>query len=499
MEWPEIAIGVSIIIYGIYYWAISTFDYWSSRGVAGPAPKPFLGNLSDVFFGKSSFGEYLKTVYDKHRDEPMFGIFMSRNPALVLIDPNLIKDVLIKDFSTFSDRGLKTFETAEPLSQHLVNLEPARWRPLRHKLSPVFTSGKLKKMFYLLLECGDHLEEYLAKLTSNDETVECRELTAKFTTDVIGTCAFGLQMNALADEDSEFRKMGRDIFTPDWRKIVKFRIRDFAPSIYSLLGPLIADTKMVNFFMNMMRDTVNYRKKNHVVKHDFIDLIMELRDNPDKLSDIELTDTLLTAQLFVFFLAGFETSSTTMSNALYELAQQQTIQDKLRNEINIELAKTKGELTYEGIKAMKYLDMIFQETLRKYPPATLLIRKSTAQYTFDGTKLTVPEGTRIIIPVFAIHRDSRIYPKPEVFDPERFTDDAIAARHPMNWLAFGDGPRNCIGARFANYQSKVGLIKILRHYKVEVCDKTQIPYVFDPKSFLLAPTNGIHVKISKVD
>lgn len=55
-----------------------------------------------------------------------------------------------------------------------------------------------------------------------------------------------------------------------------------------------------------------------------------------------------------------------------------------------------------------------------------------------------------------------------------------------------------LGARFANYQSKVGLIKILQHYKVEVCDKTQIPYLINPKSFLLAPTDGIHVKISKV-
>lgn len=85
------------------------------------------------------------------------------------------------------------------------------------------------------------------------------------------------------------------------------------------------------------------------------------------------------------------------------------------------------------------------ETLRKYPPATFLIRKSMEKYTFAGTKLTLAKGSRIIIPVFAIQRDPKIYPKPDVFDPERFTDEAIAARHPMSWLAFGDGPRNCIG------------------------------------------------------
>lgn len=286
MELTEIVIGVSVLLLGVYYWLTSNYDFWRSRGVPGPVPMPFFGNLSDVFFGRLSLGEYLKKAYDDNPREPVFGIYMRRDPVLVLRDPDMIKDVLIKDFSSFSDRGLKTFARAEPLSQHLVNLESARWRPLRNKLSPVFTSGKLKKMFYILLECGDHLDEYLEKLSAKDEPVECRELTAKFTTDVIGTCAFGLQMNALADEDSEFRKMGRDIFTPDWWKIVKFRIRDFIPWLYSLLGPLFVDRKMVNFFMKVMKDSVSYRKNNNIVRHDFIDLIMELRDNPDKLGDI---------------------------------------------------------------------------------------------------------------------------------------------------------------------------------------------------------------------
>lgn len=75
---------------------------------------------------------------------------------------------------------------------------------------------------------------------------------------------------------------------------------------------------------------------------------------------IELTDSLLAAQLFVFFIAGFETSSTTMSNALYELALNHEIQDKLRDEIKQELARTGGVMQYEGIKDMKYLDMVFQ-------------------------------------------------------------------------------------------------------------------------------------------
>ncbi|XP_043279161.1 cytochrome P450 6A1-like [Venturia canescens] len=499
MEWSgEIAIAVVTLVAIFYYWSTSTFNFWKSRNIVGPKPLPVVGNLKDLFLGKKSFGELVKNIYDQHQDAPFIGIFMRREPVLILAEPDLIKDVLIKDFTTFPERAIRTFDKVEPLSQHLVNLESKRWRPLRHKLSPAFTSGKLKKMFYLVLECGDHLEEYLNNLGDNNEAVECRELTAKFTTDVIGTCAFGLKMNALADENSEFRKMGRKIFTPDWKNVLRMRMRESTPWLYEIVGTLLVDWKVNNFFMNIMRDTIEYRKNNQVVRHDFIDLIMELRDNPDKLGDIEMTDALLTAQLLVFFLAGFETSSTTMSNALYELAQHHSIQDKLRNEIKNELAKNNGQLTYEVIKSMKYLDMVFKETLRKYPPATSLTRKSNEVYTFGDNKLTIPKGTRIIIPVLGIHRNPRIYPKPEVFDPERFTEEAVSARHSMSWLAFGDGPRNCIGARFANYQSKVGLIKILQNHRVDVCAKTQIPYAIDPRSFLLTPVDGIHVKITKI-
>lgn len=87
----------------------------------------------------------------------------------------------------------------------------------------------------------------------------------------------------------------------------------------------------------------------------------------------------------------------------------------------------------------------FTETLRMYPPASILMRKAISDYTFNDTKITIPKEMKIWIPVFAIHRDSVINPNPNSFDPERFDKDAMASRHPMHYLPFGDGPRNCIG------------------------------------------------------
>lgn len=88
---------------------------------------------------------------------------------------------------------------------------------------------------------------------------------------------------------------------------------------------------------------------------------------------------------------------------------------------------------------------LYIETLRKYPVLTSLAREVLENYTFKGTNVTIPKGTKVWLPIFAIQRDPDIYPDPEKFDPERFSDEAVAARHPMSYLPFGDGPRNCIG------------------------------------------------------
>lgn len=495
----EILFAVIAVFIALYFYFIATFDFWKVRGVTGPKPYPFTGNLTRVLFGRIFMGDYLHELYNAYKKEPMVGFFARRMPILLLKDLDLIKEILIKDFSLFSNRGIPLLEKVEPLSQHLFILEAKRWRPMRTRLSPVFTSGKLKDMFGLIVDCANHLEQYLEKIAAKGEAVEVRELTAKFTTDVIGSCAFGVEMNALSNEDSEFRKMGRRIFAVNFNNVLRNQLRNSIPKLYNLLGYVLPLDAAVAFFRGLILNTMNYRKENKIVRNDFVNTLMELKDNPEKLKDIELTDDLIAAQAFVFFAAGFETSSTTMSNALYELALNPTIQDKLREEINEQFEKYGDTLKYEEVKEMTYLDQVFRETLRKYPPVSFLMREAMTDYTFQGTKVTIPKGTKVWVPIYAIQRDPENYPDPDAFIPERFTSESMNTRHPMTYLPFGDGPRNCIGARFAVFQTKVGLIKTLRKYKVEVCEKTPIPYINLPNAFLLAPKDGLYLKLSKVD
>ncbi|XP_076241485.1 cytochrome P450 6a2-like [Calliopsis andreniformis] len=495
----EIFCGILVACLAFYYYLVNKYDFWTKRGIRGPKPIPLFGTFKDVLLSKISISDHMADLYKKYKHEPMIGLFMRRQLVMGIHDPDLIKTILIKDFATFSNRGIALNNVTEPLSQNMFFLEPKRWRPIRSRLSPVFTSGKLKEMFSLIIECADVLENNLDTLAASGEPIDFRELAARFTTDVIGSSVFGINMHAMSDKESKFREVGKEFFEVQLKSKLRIILRESWPRLYTFLGYILPRDKITKFFMSVVLDMIDYRKKNDVTRHDFINVLMDLQKHPEKLGDVKLTESLLVSQAFVFFVAGFETSSTAISNTLYELARNQDIQDKLREEIREYYEKCNGEWQYENVNSMPFLNLVFKESLRLHPPVPLILRKAMESYTFKGTKVTIPKDTRIFISVYGIHRDPEIYPNPEVFDTDRFKEDVAATRHPMHYLPFGDGPRNCIGARFATFQTKIGLIKILRNYKVDVCEQTQIPYINDPAAFLLAPNHGIVLKLSKVE
>ncbi|KAK9308099.1 hypothetical protein QLX08_001816 [Tetragonisca angustula] len=500
MAYLEILCAVIALLLVFCYYSTSAFSFWKNRGIPGPKPVFFFGNSTDILFSRLSTAEYLHKVYQEFKDEPMFGVYMRRSAILVLKDPELIKDVLVRDFSKFADRGLIVYERTEPLSAQLINLDPERWRPLRSHLHPLFSVAKIKSMFGLVLECADHLEKYVDQLIARDEPIDFSEISAKFTTDVIASCVFGIDVNSMSDESSEFRRIGKLIFDlKEFENGARLRMRLYARKLYELLGFIVPEKRFTAFFSRIVLDSMRYRKEHNVQRPDMIQMLMELKEQPQKMGDNQITDSLLVAQAFGFFVAGFETSSTTMTNTLYELALNPDIQDKLRQEINEHFAKNNGEFKYENMKNMKYLDKVYKETLRKYPPGGLTPRRALCPYTFRDTKVTIPKRLMVWIPILAIHRDPDNYPNPDVYNPERFSEEAIAARHPMTFLPFGGGPRNCIGGRFADCQTKVGLVTILRKYKVDACEKTMIPYEFEHSGFLLGPKGGIYLRLTKLE
>ncbi|XP_078037574.1 putative cytochrome P450 6a14 [Augochlora pura] len=495
----EIFCGIVAVLLLLYYYSTSTYNFWRKRGVHGPEPIPLLGNVAPVMFSQMSMSLFLREMYEKYKSFPVIGLFARRAPILVLNDPEIIKAVLIKDFGKFSNRGININEVVEPLSQHLFALEPERWRPLRARLTPVFTSGKLKEMFFMIIDCAKNFEERLDAVALKGEPVDCRDLTARFTIDVIGSCAFGINMSCKSEMEAEFRRVGKEFLSVSLLRVLRARMRDIAPQLYTLLAPILPYPYGTEYFMSNVLNMIEYRKKNNIVRNDFINALMDIQEHPEKLGGIKLTDSLLAAQALFFFVAGFHSSAATISNVLLEMAMNQDIQDKLREEIKEHHELNNGEWHFENINAMPILDAVFKETLRKYPVLAFLSRKSIDDYTFEDLKFTIPKDTSVFISAYGIQHDPDIYPNPEVFDISRFMGDAASKRHPMHYLPFGDGPRNCIGARFAIFQTKIGIIKAIRNYKVDTCETTVYPCKFNPSTFLLVPTHPITLKFTKIN
>lgn len=190
-----------------------------------------------------------------------------------------------------------------------------------------------------------------------------------------------------------------------------------------------------------------------------------------------------------------------MTFCMVELAINPKIQKLAREDVKraINLAAN-AEPTYDSLSDMHYLEKCINETLRKYPNSTTLQRACSKPFMIPDSNVTIPKGTSLQIPVHAIHWDDEIYPEPQIFDPERFSPEELANRHPMAFIPFGDGPRMCIGNRIGSLVTKLALAKILLRYEFEVDrSQTSIPIKFSPGSFVLAPLEKVVLKVQKIE
>uniref|UniRef100_T1GRM9 Cytochrome P450 n=1 Tax=Megaselia scalaris TaxID=36166 RepID=T1GRM9_MEGSC len=110
----------------------------------------------------------------------------------------------------------------------------------------------------------------------------------------------------------------------------------------------------------------------------------------------------------------------------------------------------------------------------------------------------IHKGVEVIVPIDAIHHNPDIYPEPEIFNPDRFLPEEIEKRHSMAYLPFGDGPRACIGLRFALLHAKIGMIALLNSLKFSPCQKTEKTIALEERNFFLTPKNGIHLQVELV-
>lgn len=350
----------------IYFYVKHLYSYWQRRGIPFIKPTFPFGNFGKNFMQKLTLGEQVDEFY-RSTTEPFIGVYGFFRPTLIACHPDFVRNVLIKDFNHFVDRGVYVDEENDPMSGQLFSLNGDKWKNLRIKLTPTFTSGKMRAIFTTLLDCKRPLQDYIEKMSKSNETVEVGEVTACYTTNAIASVAFGIDVDCFADPDTPFRKYGRQVFQLNWRNTFRVFCFNLCPSILKWLGLHMVDREVEDFVFDLVRQNLELREKNNIVRKDFFQLLVQLRNTGNVQLDDEWKTVItndnsktlslgeMVAQAFVFYAAGFETSSSTMSFCLYEIAKNPKIQQKIQEEIDTVLDRHDGQFSYDSIKELTYL------------------------------------------------------------------------------------------------------------------------------------------------
>ncbi|XP_073811910.1 cytochrome P450 6a22-like [Musca autumnalis] len=402
--------------------------------------------------------------------------------------PDNIPSELLKGFNNPND----------PLSTNLIRLDYKWWHPLRQKLSPVFSPAKMRAIFPTLYKMCELLTSKLeiAAKEAKHNHISIHDLCARYTTDVIGNVAFGIAFNSLEHPNSQVRQQALKLFDYSWHPIL-----DSLMGHYSWLGNFfnikIFKPDLSNFFVKLVSDIIDYREKSGKRQSDLMDTLIGLmKRDQESSSEFVLSLELMIGQVFGFFGAGFETSSNTLEFVLYELAKHPEVQEIARKNV-LEVLQSHGdEFSFDNLKEMEYLQQVLQETMRLHPPAPYTVRvcRQTCVLKTKEHSLTIPIGTKVMIPIYGIHRNPDYYTQPERFIPERFatsSNEDILAKQLPTFMPFGAGPRICIGERFAKMVLILSLAMLLTRFRFSYCPETPMKLQFDPKKMLVLSSKSI--------
>lgn len=284
----------------IYFWVRKKFAYFEENGFLHEAPSFPMGSLTGAGT-KAHIIDIIDILYTKFKGKAkVFGMHFFTSPVIVVTDLETVKHVLVRDFEVFHNRGVYYNAKDDPLSAHLFSIDDGDWKRMRAKLTPTFTSGKMKLMFNIVRDVSEIMIKQL-KTEPNLDMIEMKDTVAKFTTDIIGNVAFGLETNSITDPDSTFRAMGRKALEFDSFFQAKITFLAVFRNLGRKLGMRFWRKDVSDFFMKTIKETVDHRKANKIQRNDVMDLLIKMTESTEGEG---LTFDELAAQCFIYFVAG---------------------------------------------------------------------------------------------------------------------------------------------------------------------------------------------------
>jgi len=415
----------------------------------------------------------VEAMYDEFKDQAakssLFFVSAFGAPNIVVWDGSIIREIL-KDYRTFEKRFLARSVVSIHLSgyEQIVRVNGDVWKMHRSIMQPIF--GNITTFFDVMQSKGEELVALWMKKFSDGAFTPIGEDISRVTLDVFGNTLLGKDFNFLNGQDvgplNAYNFATKYLYVPFFSNI---------PMWYYKWAPFGLTKKVresINYFEEFIFKIIDeYDDKSE--KKSLLYLLIEAnKDN--KLSRQALRDSAI-----ILFLGGHETTSTTLQYVIYNMAINQDCQEKLREEINRVFP---NRVEVEGIKELKYMSNVINETLRLFPPSGIMGRFCTQDCQIGD--FFIPKGTFLTLFNYGLQRDEKIWGKDaEKFNPDRFIE--CTKEQLDSFIPFGGGPRICIGNTFATFEEKVLLANIFKSFRISLePDSKLIPTnnLFAPKS-----------------
>ncbi|XP_019636169.1 PREDICTED: cytochrome P450 3A27-like isoform X2 [Branchiostoma belcheri] len=443
----------------VYIYGVRPLSTFQKMGVHGPRPWPIIGNVLDIRHGVYNPDHQVER---SQRYGKVYGLYRgAATPLLVISDREMLREVFVKQFQNFSQRtGDTQFLKTRPIDRMLTAVNGEDWKNMRSTLSPAFSGRKLKQMSEQINRCADQLVSNLGEHTSQGQSFDAKTLTGAFTMDAIASVAFGTDIDSQRNPNDPFVVHAKKGFEGPFKNPL-FWIFLFFPWIMKPLlegiGYNFFPRSTTKFFYKVLDQLIELRQTTVSERLDFMQLMLNAHKEPEEEEednrDVKvqgkkqaLTKDDVVSNGIVFFLAGYDTTATTMAFTLFNLAVNQQAQDKVIQEVD-DVMREKDQVDHEALQQMTYLEMCIMETLRLYPPAALM-----------------------------------------------FTSEEREKRDQYDWLPFGAGPRNCIGMRLAMMEAKIGLAKVLMKYRIRTGPDTDTTLKLKKFEPFPQPVNGIKLQ-----
>jgi cytochrome P450 len=372
-------------------------------------------------------------------------------PYVVTTSPKGARDVLSRSYP-FVDRELPVFDEQRRLNGgSLFNFKHDAWLPRRRALQPVFTKQHVTQFAGHMAEGADKLARMWSDGAELDLDEECRTVTLR----VLGRSVLGLDVDGRADALSGplrtiqtyiLDRGVRPVRAPAWLPTPARRRARAANDTFQGLADDILQTCRAD----PTRDAP---------------LVRALIAATDPATGTPLSDDDIRHELVVFLGAGYDTTATTLTYALWALGHHRDLQDRVAAEV-AELGDRR--LTSDDVPRLGYTDQVVHEALRLCPPGAATFRTAMKDFDVDGYR--VEAGSWVMVGIYAMHRDPALWDNPLVFDPDRFSPERSKGRDRWQYLPFGGGPRSCIGDHFATLEATLGLASIVRLAQIRSLD-----------------------------